>query len=151
MKKILLILTFTLVILSCEKNEIPNTIDFNTQNNLPMIKVNLNGKKAKFLVDSGASISILDSSAVSYYNFKVYRYTDMNVSGVGGRIKLYYVKDAKLIYGNEPMYVRFKSANLFKLRKELGIIGIIGGDFLIQNNMVLDYKNNKLRKSNILD
>ena len=54
-------------------------------------------------------------------------------------------------YNREPMYIRFKSADMKNIRHKLGIVGIIGSDYLLQHNMIIDYKNKVLRKSNMLD
>lgn len=152
MKKLLLILVLSLMIFSCEnKNEIPNSIKFNTSSGLPIIKAKLNGKNANFLLDTGASMSVVDSSMVSRYNFKIHRSTDMTVSGLGGTKKLYHVSNARLYYNGQPMYVRFKSTNMRNIRLNVKVIGVLGSDYLIQNKLIIDYKNKVLRKSNMLD
>jgi len=154
MKKLLLLLPLLLLLTftSCNKDkDIPDSIKFSIPNSLPIIKITINGVKAKLLLDTGASISMIDSALCEKYNFKVYSLEDMSVSGIGGSQILYHTKGLETYYDEQPMYIRFKSANLSNLRKNVGVEGLVGTDYLRQHKMVIDYKNNVLRKSNILD
>jgi len=150
MKKILIVLAI-ITLFSCEREIEPNTMNFTIRKGLPMLRVNINGLNGFLLVDTGASTSILDSSVVNIYKFKVYRFIDMEVSGIGGAIGMYYTADVDLKYNDESMNVNFKSSNLRNVRNNLGVIGILGSDYLIKNEIIVDYKNKVLRKSNILD
>jgi len=152
--KILLVisLVFLLVFTSCNKDkDIPNSIKFSTTKVLPLINVEINGVKGKLLVDTGANISMIDYHAAEKYGFNVIDMEDMEVTGVGGVRKVYHTRGIETYYNGDPMYVRFKSADMKNIRLQLGIVGIIGSDYLLQHNMVIDYKNKVLRKSNILD
>ena len=153
-KKILLIisLVFLLVFTSCEKDkDIPNSIKFSTTKVLPLINVEINGVKAKLLIDTGANLSMIDYHVAEKYGFKVINIQDMEVTGVGGVRKVYHTMGVETYYNGEPMYVRFKSADMKNIRFQLGIVGIVGSDYLLQHEMIIDYKNKVLRKSNMLD
>ena len=152
--KTLLIISivFLLVFTSCNKDkDIPNSIKFSTTNTLPLINIEINGINGKLLVDTGANISMIDYHVAKKYGFNIINMDDMEVTGVGGVRKVYHTMGIKTYYNGDPMYVRFKSADMKNIRLQLGIVGIIGSDYLLQHNMVIDYKNKVLRKSNILD
>lgn len=144
MKK-LITLIFALIVISCTK-DIPNTIKFSTSKGVPTIKAKLNGIDGTFLIDTGASISIIDSSLVHEYGFKLIKFTNGTVNGIGGSVGLYETTNAKLFYNDTAMYVNFKASNLTHVRETLNIVGIIGTDYFQQNNIIIDYENNVLRK-----
>lgn len=154
MKKILffIALSLTIITISCKKDEpIPESIKFSISERLPIMDVTINGKKAKLLLDTGASASLIDSNLAEKYGFSVYNLIEMDVNGIGGSQKLYHTKGVEVYYLGQPMYVRFKSTDLKNIRLQLGIVGVVGTDYLQQHEMVIDYKNKVLRKSNILD
>jgi len=149
-----LYLILFLVFFSCKKeNDIPDSIKFNTSTRLPILSVQINGINARLLLDTGATVSLIDSSTIRKYNFNIYSLPEenMRLSGVGGTIYLYEARDVNVFFEGEPMNIKFKSANLRNLRYQLGIVGVIGTDYLNENKMVIDYKNKVLRKSTILD
>lgn len=152
MKKILLIIFLIVSIIACDdESDIPNSIPFNYSTGLPLIKVKVNGVYAKLLVDTGASMSLIDFNAADEYDFEPYRLINMEVNGIGGTKQLYHTKGIETHYKNMPMYIRFKSSDLKNINLKLGIVGILGSDYLIQHKMVIDYKNKVLRKSTTLD
>jgi hypothetical protein len=154
MKKIILLIILSLmtITISCKKDKpIPESIKFSIPEQLPIINVTINGKKAKLLLDTGASSSLIDSNLAEKYGFSVYNLIDMDVNGIGGSQKLYHTKGVEVYYLEQPMYVRFKSTDLRDIRLQLGIVGVVGTDYLQQHEMVIDYKNKVLRKSNMLD
>jgi hypothetical protein len=154
MKKLLLLLPLLLLLTftSCNKDkDIPESIKFSIPNRLPVLKVTINGVQGRLLLDTGAGLSMIDSSVCKKYGFDVYALEDMVVNGIGGSQVLYHTKGVEVYYDEQPMYIRFKSANLSAIRKQLGVVGIVGTDYLRQHKMIIDYKNNVLRKSSILD
>jgi hypothetical protein len=152
MKKILLIIILTFAIISCNNDkDIPESIEFSISNNLPVMTVEINGHKAKLLLDTGASVSMIDSNLAEKYEFEVVNLEDMIVNGIGGSKELYHTRGVKVYYDDQPMYVRFKSSDLKNIRLKLGVVGVVGTDYLRQHEMIIDYKNKVLRKSNMLD
>lgn len=142
-----IILLILLTLLSCNNDSIP----FSTEIGMPILDVNINGKDAKLLLDTGASISIIDSSAVSEYDFNIYDKTNLNVSGIGGTIKLYYTDNTYTMSGVHTLDIDFKASNLTELRRNLGVVGVLGSDYLKENKLIIDFTNNTLRKASILD
>jgi len=152
MKKIFFIIILVFTIISCNKdNDIPDSIDFVISGGLPMIKCELNGKVGYFLIDTGANISIIDEGVTNKYNVTIYSFLDLTVDGIGGENPLYQTNNTKLTYKGQVMRVNFKSTDLSNLTNHLGFVGIIGSDFLIQNKIIIDYKNKVIRTPNIID
>ena len=96
MKRLLLLL-LTLLIISCQKKS--DGIDFTMINNLPVMEGTINGLPVLLLVDSGASISLIDTSTSPVLKFD--RDYDVPVTigiGVGGTSYIYGVKDITLTH-----------------------------------------------------
>jgi hypothetical protein len=152
--KILLTLTLTLLLFlsSCKvDNGLPETVQFTMHNNLPIMNAVINGHAVTLLIDTGASISIIDGNLYKILDFEIEYIQGYSIMGIGGTEVLLSTKNVKTKYNGEPMIVDFKTTNLLNLRKNIGVVGIVGGDFFIQNNIIIDYKNKVVRKSNILD
>ena len=104
MKKFILILLIILTF-SCDTKK---EIDFHIYNNLPVINAQINGMSVKLLIDTGASVSIIDTST--------------------------------------EFCLLFKGTDLREFRKNNGIVGIIGADFLSKHNLVIDFYNRKIKE-----
>ncbi len=122
-----------------------NEIPFQTNKGIPIVKLELNGKHAYFVLDTGASLSILDKSVKKHYGFttrSVYDVSSKNsILGIGGRQELYKAYNVLLtIKGEKTIYINFKSTNLSSLRRSLNVVGVIGSDFLIEHGYTIDLK-----------
>jgi len=145
MKKIQLFL-FILLFISCSKIKTKD-IDFNLVNNLPIIEAQINGVPVKLLVDSGASLSLIDNTVYK----ELFFFMDTNVpisigQGLGGTAYIFGVKGVILTHEGDTLKVTFRGTNLSAFRFTNGIVGIIGSDFLSENNLIIDYKGNKLKE-----
>ena len=139
-----LVMTSTLV---KAQNEIP----FRTNKGIPIIKLELNGKHAYFVLDTGASLSVLDKSVKKHYGFttrSVYDVSSKNsILGIGGRQELYQAYNVSLtIKGEKTICINFKSINLSSLRRSLNVVGIIGSDFLLEHGYTIDFEKKLLIK-----
>jgi hypothetical protein len=146
MKKLLLIL-LTLLIFSCEEKK---HIDFVIENDLPIMVASINGLPVKLLVDTGSSVSLIDTSTDALLRFT--RDYDIPVIigyGMGGQSKIFGVKDIILIHEEDTLNVSFRGTDLSTFRQSSGIIGIIGSDFLAKNNLVIDFKDNKIKEGTL--
>jgi predicted aspartyl protease len=139
-----LIVILFLFIISCKKEIPPNSIPFSTNKGVPIITVAINGKSAKLLVDTGATTSVIDSSVVEKYGFRVGNNLDIDFNGIGGRASMYYVDKAITTFNGEPMYIRYRASNMKNIRNSLGIVGIIGTNYLEQNKMIINYQDKLL-------
>lgn len=142
MKRLFLILLI-LFMFSCvdagymSRKEIP----FEMVNNLPIIEAKLNGISARFLVDSGASISALDLNAMYIYGYGIDKLRPVQVvQGIGGSQPMYYMKNAKFNSSiHDNVEVEFKGMDLRKFREDYGILGILGSDYLQAHDFSIDY------------
>lgn len=143
MKKLLIVLMI-LLLAGCSNPEPgPNEILFNTVNSTPVITVDLNGKYARLLVDTGASLSILHKGGEDKYGFRTTTSED-NVSGIGGTIRQYNTFNVNISYKDSTLNIPFKAANLNAVHNSIYVDGIIGSDWLKRNDVIIDFRNNKL-------
>lgn len=122
-------------------------IRYKAVNNLPVIPVTINGKMGLVLIDSGASSSMLDSTVKSTYKFKIGSRSDKDISGIGGSRGMYHTKDAEIKYRSTVLKMSDKlmTSDMREIRKAIGVVGILGSDFLSANNAVIDYKNKVIK------
>ena len=106
------------------------------------MEVTINGKRGKLLIDSGSFSSILDSKFAKHFNF--YNQIDDDeeeVNGLAGTVKLRSVKKVTVSYRGKDIHHKFKTADLNGLFKDIGAVGVLGSDYLIENRLIIDYKN----------
>ena len=76
----------------------------------PIIKISINGNNAYALVDTGASLNLIDDNQLK--SFKVSRRFKMgDAQGVGGSTELYHVNNCKVDIEGVPVY-QFVSSDL---------------------------------------
>lgn len=107
---------------------------------LPIIELTNNGNKFKFLCDTGATGSVIDSRVLDKIPHKLNDEED-EISGVGKEkitVKTCY---AEFQYKNEPPdTIPFCVIDEFDLMNE-GICGIVGAPYLVALGIQIDYKN----------
>lgn len=145
MKKFIILIITSLVLLSCNETKTQN--DFiNYDCNIPIIECVLGNDTVDMIIDSGAEYSLIDSK---YYqdnsnNFKVINSIETQFSGIGGvntQISRIVATDSNL------GYITFIEQNLQAVVKSLSqyeIAGLIGSDFLKSRNYIVDYKLRKI-------
>jgi hypothetical protein len=160
MKKLYTILILFMALMSsCSSTQYVNSINVENRmaeeldlvytRKLFFIDLYLNGKRGRFLVDTGASISILDVNQSKYYHFNTMKRND-NVVGVGGSSNIYGIKNCELSTKDGlVVLVNFKGSDLSALnnsmRKDgLEVVGVIGSDFLMNANAIINYSNRSL-------
>lgn len=123
---------------------IPFKNSHNEDIRIPIIQKDINNEKVLFILDSGANISIIDSTW--YYNNK-HMFTEaedinMVLTGISGVVSI----NSKIIYTEiDEDYVVFTITNLIPVTQNLSrqgfkIVGILGSDYLKDNNLIIDYK-----------
>lgn len=155
-KNLILIFAFIVVIVSYshiyKTNKITDDfIYFNVTSGLPIINVTLNGVESRFLLDSGASNSILNCDLFDKYDFIKLRKPISIVTGLGGSRYVYEITGTQLIYNDKIIPINFRCTDISILSNSLDIVGLIGSDFLIKNDLIIDYKNKVLRKTTMGD
>jgi len=157
MKKLIYILTLLIITsYGCTKIDrdfTDNTVEFETVEKVPIVKGTLNNKIAYYIIDSGASISVLDESQSKDYGFGVYDNPEFgNGFGYGGVAKFKEAMGVNAYIGGVKINVAFKAQNLSllsdNLKRQYGIkiVGIVGCDWLKTNEIIIDFKNNTLTK-----
>ena len=158
MKRLLIIyiLTLTLILLitACRKEEPQNfsegQVNFVAVDKVPIIKGILNGKKAYFIVDSGASISVLDKAQVKDYNFSVGDPMEINVSGYGGESSPNEASNINVMVGGVDFNGTYRTQDItnvvstIKTASGVKIAGIIGSNIMKDKGVIIDYSTNSL-------
>lgn len=144
MRRVILFLSLLLLSVNSCEDKVTQQIEivFSMSSGLPLVEMELNGKKAKFLVDSGAMRSVLNISNAEAYGYKYIPVSGLNFTGAGGaEIKGGLISDAVVKINDKTLQIRFRALDMDGLSKQLGVVGIIGSDYLDYADYVLDYKN----------
>ncbi len=123
-------------------------IELINHGDLYFIRVKLNNKIANLLLDTGAAASLLDINQADEYNFN-FRICDQMFSGVGGLSNAYRVSGYKFHHDSTSLPVYPYGANLKTVvegfsQKGMDIVGVLGSDFLRNNDAIIDYKKKQL-------
>ena len=113
--------------------------------------MNINGKPAKFIVDTGASVSLIDMKQEKNYHFSYYQNSGNGVmNSFSGLNKLMLTSRIEVKH-NQYTFRGFKfyATNIdylqrFLEKRSIHILGIVGADFLLRNRAIIDYQNRKL-------
>lgn len=148
-----IILIFVFLLISCENknneiNEFKTSI-FNIENNIPIITVKLNNKKVNLIIDTGSELSIIDEKYYKKNNdFNVIDSTMININTLNGEQinKVYIINGIVNDSINIKLYTMDISnvINDMFIKQQIFIDGIIGVDFLYENNLIIDFKNKTL-------
>lgn len=149
MKKISILIIILLIInIFFIRNRSTKVTPFKNSHNedirIPIIQKDINNEEVLFILDSGANISIIDSTW--YYNNKhvFIEAEDINMvlTGISGVVSI----NSKIIYTEiDEDYVVFAITDLVPVTQNLSrqgfkIVGILGSDYLKDNNLIIDYK-----------
>lgn len=134
-----------------KKKIVEDEINFSLSLGVPIVELTLNGKKAKFLIDTGASLNLVSSLKADKYGFKVYSSKDkQEVTGIGGTKNLGSTYDIEVKHGEFKWNIVFFATPLEQVINKLGIVGIIGTKFLKRNGFTIDYRLNKIYKREVV-
>jgi hypothetical protein len=109
------------------------------------VNVTLNDKTCLLLIDTGASRSLLNINKCNKYGFGYIKSEKINYIGIGGVQDIYVIYDYKI----DDFFISMLGADLEDVTRyfnedNIDIIGIMGSDFLNDNNAIIDYQNLKL-------
>lgn len=117
----------------------------------PLVEVEINGRPAVMLVDTGSSTGLIDINQMDEYGFSLMAKTDMEISSIGGkRCESYRVRD---------LWVRLEGISIYQflatdisliaesIHKETGyrISGIIGYDQIKNAEIKIEANNNLIK------
>lgn len=143
---ILSLIGFLLAGFTTETYEYVTVVDWQYK---PIVKAELNGKSAYFLVDTGSDMTILHSDGANRFDFKplTASASQQQALGLSGtRQTIHRVKNVKLILGSTPIKALYKTYDLsgvvrsLKNRVGVNITGIIGSDVMKRYGFIIDYQ-----------
>lgn len=115
-----------------------------------LIPLKLNGKVVYFLADTGASLSLVDSSQVDDLKFGLRNKLSGTITGAGGEIgEVWHVKDLEVEFDGKKIY-QFLATDISNVResikKETGytIAGILGLPQMRELGWIIDVVNSKV-------
>lgn len=158
MKKLIVTTLLILLMIGCKKEEnVSNDFvykhEFVQRDFLPIVAGTLNGSKVYFLLDTGASISILDLKQSSRFGVKQGLLEDLQIGGYGGvTSNITRLENVDIRLGTEIMTQDFKGKDIQYLIKAIyqntgvSILGIIGNDNISNSNLILDFETNNILK-----
>ena len=132
------------------------TVKFHNLKRKPIIEAQVNGKKAYFLIDTGADISILNTDDAKKYGFKNLRMMgpDQVLTGLGSSTEEFWrASKANVKVGGHIIYARFYSVDIQNVidslfeNTNIRILGILGSDVLMNYSMKIDYQLGQLSMS----
>lgn len=134
------------------KLEDSNSVTFKTIKKIPVVEGKINGKRALFIVDTGASVSILNESLSKRFGFKYLSApSTQRVLGLGGQASMKIAFNCDVEFGNIRLNgVRFHSKPLGEVlsaireNEEIEIAGIIGGNIIQQYGITINYRNSTI-------
>lgn len=142
----LLTLMISLVVLTAKAQEVKDTLPLSFCNGVPVVKLEVNKKKVMFLLDTGASHSLIDMGYRDELELEAWEVARRDFEVVGGHPVLYGLR--KLLVRNTKGYIIhiiFRGAQLGYHRTSTRIAGILGGDFF-EKGWMIDYENERLIK-----
>lgn len=113
---------------------------------VPVVSFMHKGKIVNFVVDSGASNSLIYSEYIELFDYKTIENVSSNVCGIdGNRIKAAIAR-IELTRNNIVFSDDFQVVNIPGLDKlkSMGVVGILGTSFFRKYNFVIDFVDLKL-------
>ena len=112
----------------------------------------INGVNYFFLIDTGASHTIFDSTLVPQVDETDSIYKEIQSAGIQsgelkssiGRIKKFKIGQLKLTEWTVVLIDLSHINSLYKKFTNKSIAGLLGGDFLLKHQAIIDYKKKKL-------
>lgn len=115
---------------------------------LPIVTFNVGNDKYNFVLDSGASRSVINLEALKKIPHEKPEESDCYIYGIDGEMREGNSTIISLIYNNKEIKNKFiindLSSIIQQIKQETGVnlIGILGNDFMQENKYILDF--NKL-------
>lgn len=125
-----------------------NQLHFQTIARIPVVEGAINGKRAYFIIDTGASVSILNEAEAKHFGFKFRPGTNQSISGFNGRTKINQAFNCIVEVGPVKVsYITFHTkclkevADIIWQNEQIEIAGIIGSDIFALYNITINFKN----------
>jgi len=143
MSRILKLIIIVLLLFSCNDGvDTEILIPFEMYRGLPITEMQLNGLDAKFLIDTGATSSVLNIDCAVVYEFEYVDVNDSFFTGASGtQIRSGLVRNAWVHSKGKRINVDFKGLEMPSIRERYGVVGILGSDIFNNNDCIIDYDN----------
>jgi predicted aspartyl protease/tetratricopeptide (TPR) repeat protein len=113
-----------------------------TMNSLrPTIAATINGREAKFLVDSGAFWSMMSTAAAAEYGLKAHPFHEMRVKGVGGSAEVEVTSIKEFGFAG----ISLKNVDFLVGGSEAGATGLVGQNLLEKFDVEYDLAHGAIR------
>ena len=139
---------------SCTSSKLPSQqtpLKFQIWDNIIYLDVKVNGKKARFIVDTGAALSLIDVNQSKFYGFDVTQLDHSNfIQGFGSKNQLLAASHINVQYHEFDLRgLKFWGSDLSHLNdflqpRNIKILGVLGSDYLAQEKAIIDYERRSL-------
>lgn len=151
--KTLILSISILLLVSCGPKDEPldKTVKLENADGLPIAKVKIKGKEVYVIMDTGASISVLDATQSKQLGFSTY--TDLSsgqVSGYGGNTVMMKTDVDEMLLDGEILKGEFNSQDISNIVRAIQngtgfyISGIVGMNFMRQHDFKIDFTDNTI-------
>ncbi|MEM9833004.1 MAG: aspartyl protease family protein [Bacteroidota bacterium] len=149
MKPFILLLSLTSLFTTGFTNETYEYVTVVDWQFKPIIKAELNGKTAYFLVDTGSDMTILHQEEANRFDFQplLVSSSRQRALGLSGEQQtIHRAKNVHMIIGSMPIKALFKTYDLsgvvssLKDRVNVKVAGIIGSDVMKRYGFIIDYQ-----------
>jgi len=131
------LLTVALIIAAAGAACAQEVIRMMIRKQLPIVEGSINGMKAYFIIDTGASITVLNVDVAKKYHFIAVHNDFLNryhITGLGGNCTILEVRNAELQFGRMKLEFINRACALDNISRrfepQMKIAGIIGTDVL---------------------
>lgn len=152
---VMLFPAFSLVVITaCQTAKITYTgehieVPFQTLNGkIPLLRVSINGKTAWMIVDTGASVTVVNAAVANQYGFSVagnFSASKTEMASLAGSTDLYATYSCTISIGDLTIKYAPKAQNMISLtsrikeHEKITIVGILGSDVLSKYKMNINY------------
>ncbi len=148
MKKINSLLIILVLFISCNESSKYYKFFKNNEIKIPIVEKTIGDKSYNFIVDSGANISLIDSTWYSN-NTDLFSYEGTNeiwITGVSGITKANTVIISTKVDSNLMYFATSDLTSVIKALREqkIEVIGLLGSEYLQHNKLILDYNKKAL-------
>ena len=151
MKTRLIILILTFIAFTAQAHVSDNSTKIVSLEKVPIISVDLNGKTAYFVLDSGSDVSLLHLAETESFEFTHQKRAVKSIIGAsGGSQPLFEASAVALRIGHQLLQTSFYATDLTTVVESLAastgirITGIIGMDLMHRYGFEIDYGNKQL-------
>jgi len=114
--------------------------------NLPLIIVDINGHNACFLIDTGATLNLIDKRVYEHFKELLKKVGNISQIGIDGILNEAERVEISFKFENYPftsLFTIFDTSKAFdRVEKESGIQihGVLGNEFLLEHKWIIDYE-----------